>query len=336
MKEFPPARLRAMRRDLAAWYDANKRDLPWRQTRDPYRIWISEIMLQQTQVAAVIPFYERFLARFPDPAALAAAPDDDLPAAWAGLGYYSPARNLRAAARLLVANGGFPATHDELLALPGIGPYTAAAIASIAFHLPHAVLDGNVMRVLARLTHDDGDIQSTQTRARLQQKAQAFLHPADPASHNQAVMELGATVCLPREPKCKICPLSSHCLANAAGLASQLPIKLRTTEIRRVTRTLLVAIRNGNILLWQRAQEAAMLGGFWELPEPHQLPEDKGGSLLFRFNHAITNHIYDFHVMVCSAPDDPSGLAWVPLSLLPSLPLSTVSRKALKGARVSP
>jgi len=336
MKEFPPARLRSMRRDLISWYHANKRDLPWRHTRDPYRIWISEIMLQQTRVAAVIPYYDRFLKRFPDPPALANASDDDLLAAWAGLGYYSRARNLRLAARAIVAAGAFPSTHHDLLRLPGIGPYSAAAIASFAFHLPHAVLDGNVIRVLARLTADQADIRSPQTRNRLQQQAQSFLDPADPASHNQAIMELGATVCVPGEPKCNICPLSASCLANSAGLASELPIKLRTTEIRRVTRTLLVAIRNGNILLWQRAQEAAMLGGFWELPEPHQLPEGITGATLDRFNHAITNHIYDFHVIACSPPDSPPGLVWTPLPSLSTLPLSTVCRKALTGARVLP
>lgn len=336
MKEFTPARVRTFRRDLSDWYQANQRDLPWRRTRDPYRIWISEIMLQQTRVAAVIPYYERFLTRFPDPAALAAASDDDLLTAWAGMGYYSRARNLRAAARQIVATGKFPQTYDELLQLPGIGPYTAAAVASICFGTPCAVLDGNVIRVVTRLTQDSGDIQSIRTKERLQQVAQKLLDPANPAAHNQAVMELGATICIPRDPKCKLCPVNQYCAARSNGLERELPVKLRRAEIRRVRRTLLVAIRNGRILLWQRAHDAAMLGGFWELPEPHQLPEAKFAKLLNEFSHAITNHIYHFRVVRASVGKVVSPLQWTPLEQLQALPLSTVTRKALLGAQVFP
>lgn len=336
MREFTPARLRAFRRALGAWYDACARDLPWRRTLDPYRVWISEIMLQQTRVAAVIPYYERFLARFPDAATLAAADDDALLSAWAGLGYYSRARNVRAAAQTVTRLGAFPQSYEEILALPGIGPYTAAAIASICFGIPKAVLDGNVMRVICRLTADDADILSSRTRERMQESAQILLDSASPARHNQAVMELGATVCIPRDPKCKICPVSKYCLARKSGLERELPIKLRRAEIRRVGRTLLVAIRNGNILLWQRAQDATMLGGFWELPEPHQLPEAKSAKLLHKFSHAITNHIYDFHVVSARAGQVQSPLQWTPLEQLPALPLSTVTRKALAGMHVLP
>ena len=336
MKEFTPSRVRAIRRALGDWYQANKRDLPWRRTSDPYRVWISEIMLQQTRVAAAIPYYERFLARFPDVAALAAASDDDLLNAWAGLGYYSRARNVRAAAQKIVAIGSFPDSYDAIIALPGIGPYTAAAVASICFGLPHAVLDGNVMRVLARLTQEEGDIQASSTRQRLQQSAQDLLDISNPSNHNQAMMELGAVVCIPREPKCKFCPVSNDCRAHSSGLAAELPIKLRRAEIRRVRRTLLVAIRNGNILLWQREQDAAMLGGFYELPEPHQLPEVKTAKLLYEFSHAITNHIYDFHVIAARVGQANSPLQWVRLEQLSALPLSTVARKALAGGKVLP
>jgi A/G-specific adenine glycosylase len=336
MKEFTPARVRTFRRDLGNWYQANLRDLPWRRTRDPYRIWISEIMLQQTRVAAVIPYYERFLTLFPDIAALAAVSDDDLLSAWAGLGYYSRARNLRAAARQIVAAGAFPESYDEIIQLPGIGPYTAAAIASICFAKPCAVLDGNVMRVITRLTRDDGDIGSSRTRARLQGTAQLLLDPVNSSSYNQAVMELGATICLPREPKCLICPVRKYCLGHSAGLERELPVKLRRAENRRIRRTLLVAIRNGKILLWQRAQDAALLGGFWELPEPHQLPEAKTAKLLTQFSHSITNHIYDFRVVRARVSQVESPLQWTPLDQLPALPLSTVTRKALLGAQLSP
>ncbi|MBI2687536.1 MAG: A/G-specific adenine glycosylase [Acidobacteria bacterium] len=336
MKVFTPARVRAIRRTLGTWYRLNKRDLPWRQTRDPYRIWISEIMLQQTRVAAVIPYYQRFFQQFPSIAALAEASDDALLSAWAGLGYYSRARNLRAAARKIVEAGAFPATFDDILALPGVGPYTAAAIASICFDAPHAVLDGNVMRVLARLTRNKGDILSSRTRAALQESAQTLLDAGSPAEHNQAMMELGAVICTPRDPACEECPLLKYCLARVAGLESELPIKGRRAEIRRVRRSLLVAIRNGNILLWQRAQDAAMLGGFWELPEPHQLPEAKTAKLLHKFSHAITNHVYDFHVMAVRVSQEPSTLQWTPLNQLSALPLSTVTRKALLALRVLP
>ena len=333
MKEFTAVRLRTIRRALAHWYQANKRDLPWRQTRDPYRIWISEIMLQQTRVAAVIPYYDRFFSRFPDIAALASAADDDLLNAWAGLGYYSRARNLRAAARQILAAGQFPETYEEILQLPGIGPYTAAAVASICFGEPHAVLDGNVIRVLSRLACDEGDIGSAQTKARLQRTAQLLLDPHDPANHNQATMELGATICIPKNPKCSVCPISKYCSGNSTGLANELPIKLRRAEIRHLRRTLLVAIRNGNILLWQRSQDAELLGGFWELPEPHQLPGAKPARLLSKFSHSITNHIYDFHVVRVRVDRVPSDLQWTSLTQLSALPLSTVTRKALVGCR---
>jgi adenine-specific DNA glycosylase len=190
------------------------------------------------------------------------------------------------------------------------------------------------MRVLARLTQEDGDIRSTATRRRLQTTAQTLLDITNPAEHNQAVMELGAVICIPREPKCKFCPVSPYCLARSLGLERELPVKLPRAEVRRIGRTLLVVIRNGNILLWQRHQDAAMLGGFYELPEPHQLPEAKAVRLLNEFSHAITNHIYDFHVMTARVRQVPATLQWTPLEQLSALPLSTVARKALVGSQL--
>jgi A/G-specific adenine glycosylase len=194
--------LRSIRAKLAAWYDGARRDLPWRRTRDPYAIWVSEIMLQQTRVAAVIPYYERFLQRFPSPDALAQAPEEELLAMWSGLGYYSRARNLQKAARQITEAGDFPRAYTAIRELAGVGEYTAAAIASIAFDLPHAVVDGNVRRVLARLMND-GNLD-------VQQAAERLLDRRDPARWNQAVMELGATICLPREPRCGECPIARH------------------------------------------------------------------------------------------------------------------------------
>jgi A/G-specific adenine glycosylase len=324
MTELPVARAA-----LAAWYEIFKRDLPWRRTRDPYAIWISEIMLQQTRVAAVIPYYERFLALYPTVDALARASEPELLSAWAGLGYYSRARNLQAAAKTIVALGAFPCDHATLRTLPGIGDYTAAAVASIAFDLPHAVVDGNVVRVLARFTAEPGDISQSVTKSRLRLAADEFLDPAQPSRHNQAVMELGATVCSPRDPQCPKCPLANWCQAHEKGLARELPIKLRKTVIRRVERSLLVVIRNGNILLWQRTPETAILSGFWELPEPHQLPTAKIGRALHNFKHSITNHIYTFQVVEASVRRVPSPLEWVSPDRLSTLPLSTTTRKAL-------
>ncbi len=326
MTELPVARAA-----LAAWYEISKRDLPWRRTRNPYAIWISEIMLQQTRVAAVIPYYERFLALYPTVDALARAPEPELLAAWAGLGYYSRARNLQAAAKTIVALGAFPRDYAALRALPGIGDYTAAAVASIAFDLPHAVVDGNVVRVLSRFTAEPSDISQSETKSRLRRAADQFLDPAQPSRHNQAVMELGATVCIPRDPHCAKCPLAKGCQANEKGLARELPVKLRKTVIRRVERSLLVVIRNGNILLWQRPPEAAILSGFWELPEPNQLSNAKTGRALHHFKHSITNHIYTFQVVEASVGRVASPLEWVPIARLSTLPLSTSTRKALAG-----
>src|SRR5258708_10342129 len=200
MSLFSTGCLPSLRLALAQWYQLNHRLLPWRATKDPYKIWISEIMLQQTRVAAVIPYYERFLTLFPTVDELATAEEPQLLSAWAGLGYYSRARNLRAAARQIVAAGRFPNDYNGLLALPGVGPYTAAAVASIAFGLPFAVADGNVLRVLARWASETGDIGKSTTHCRLTETPQTVLQIENPSQHNQAMMELGAVLCLPRNP----------------------------------------------------------------------------------------------------------------------------------------
>ena len=228
---------------LLEWYAHGHRDLPWRRTSDPYRIWVSEIMLQQTRAQAVIPYYERFLVRFPTVEALAAARENDVLALWAGLGYYSRARNLWRAAAQVADAGAFPRQHEAIRALPGIGDYTAAAIASIAFGLPHAVIDGNVLRVVARVENDAADIASARTRERFGAVAQGWLDAAEPGHFNQALMELGATVCLPRNPLCLVCPLAACCRGREEGTAAQLPVKLRRTVTVDLERTLLVIRR---------------------------------------------------------------------------------------------
>ena len=226
--------LTAFRKRLLAWFSQYQRDLPWRRNRDPYRIWLSEIMLQQTRVAAVIPYFERFLERFPDIHSLAEAPQEEVLRLWSGLGYYSRARNLQRAAQEIVAkhSGVFPRDAESALALPGIGSYTAAAILSIAYGGKHAVLDGNVARVLARIFAVRGDLRDSKRWASLQKSADALLAAGAPGDWNQAMMELGATVCTPRAPQCLLCPVSRFCQARKLGIADLVPErrKKRATE----------------------------------------------------------------------------------------------------------
>ncbi len=321
-----------IRGKLLAWYRRSRRPLPWRGTRDPYRIWISEVMLQQTRVAAVLPYYERFLARFPDVAALASAPEPELLAAWSGLGYYSRARNLQRAARQIVARGGFPRDYDSIRALPGVGAYTAAAIASIAFGLPRAVLDGNVARVLARLANDHGDIRSGAVRRRLEESARALLDARRPGDFNQALMELGATVCLPRAPRCESCPLNAHCLARQENTAGRLPVSSGRAPAIREERALAVVRGPRGLLLRQRGAGEARLAGFWELPEASELGNPALTRKLGEFRHSIVNRNYAISVWEATLRRAPRGFRWVAERELERLPLSTAARKALRLA----
>ncbi|MBI3474836.1 MAG: A/G-specific adenine glycosylase [Acidobacteria bacterium] len=257
----PPAlgkNLPSFRRALLRWYDANHRDLPWRRTRDPYRIWISEIMLQQTRVAAVLEHYRLFLERFPDIRALAAAPESAVLAAWSGLGYYRRARMMRQCAQKLVEeNGGcFPATSLALQSLPGIGRYTAAAIASIAFGEPIAVVDGNVERVLERIAGRQ------RTKKEFWQQAQALLEESRPADFNQSMMELGALVCTSRQPKCNVCPIRKWCATRGEVPRTQLQSGQSKKEIWYTLEE-----RGQRLRLIQRPANVSLMAGMWELPE---------------------------------------------------------------------
>src|ERR1700686_494274 len=231
------AALSRFRKNLLGWFAESQRDLPWRRTRDPYRIWLSEIMLQQTRVAAAIPYYQRFLERFPSVEALARAPQEEVLRLWSGLGYYSRARNLQKAAQEIVAkhNGAFPSEPAEALALPGIGAYTAAAILSIAFQKRHAVLDGNVARVIARLNSVRGDLRANGTWPKLQKAADHLLAEQSPGDWNQAMMELGATLCTPRSPQCLLCPVAQFCEGRKLGIAESLPEKRKKRATVEVT-----------------------------------------------------------------------------------------------------
>jgi A/G-specific adenine glycosylase len=219
--------LKVFRKSLLDWFRTYQRDLPWRTNRDPYRIWISEIMLQQTRVAAVIPYYERFLQRFPDVQRLAEGPHEEILRLWSGLGYYTRARNLQHAAQQIMAKhtGEFPRKREDALGLPGIGEYTAAAILSIAFDQPLAVLDGNVARVIARLDAVRGDLRAPQRWRGLQNRAGTLLVRESAGDWNQAMMEVGATVCTPKSPQCLLCPVSQWCEGRKLGIAESLPDK---------------------------------------------------------------------------------------------------------------
>lgn len=252
-----------LRADLLAWYDACRRDLPWRRTKDPWAIWVSEIMLQQTRVETVIPYYERFLARFPTALALAEATEDQVLAAWSGLGYYRRARMLHAGARAVAARA-IPDQRDGLLELPGIGRYTAGAIASIAFDRAVGLVDGNVARVLARIFALEDDMRKAGMR-----KAEALadqLVPAErPGEWNQALMELGATICSPRSPACGACPVLRSCRALAEGKVDRLPVLGEKVKPTPQKLHALVARRGNEVLLARRRSEG-LFGGLWEPP----------------------------------------------------------------------
>jgi A/G-specific adenine glycosylase len=252
---------------------------------------------------------------------------------WAGLGYYSRARNLRRAAQQVAAAGGFPRDYAAIRALPGVGDYTAAAIASIAFHLPHAAVDGNVMRVVARVENDAADIASARTRERFHRIARQWMGRSRPGVFNQALMELGATVCLPANPLCRECPIRGSCQALQAGMVSQLPVKLRQTEPVEIAGVLLLVRRGGRVLLRQKEAGARGMAGFWELPAPEELPGAHAGKSWGEFRHTITHHRFTFTVRSASVGTPGPEFRWFSAAQLPAIPLGTTARKALKLAR---
>ena len=322
----PEKKINDFRRELLAWYDQHARDLPWRRTRDPYAIWLSEIMLQQTRVAAVLEHYRIFLERFPDVQALAAASEDDVLAAWSGLGYYRRARMLHQCAREVAENRGgrFPQTAEELRTLPGIGRYTAAAIASIAFAEPVTVVDGNVERVLQRVT---GKILST---ARVWEEAQRRLSTNRPADFNQAMMELGATVCLPREPRCLICPVRKGCATQGEVPRTKITAPQQKKQIWCALQK-----RDGEVRLVRRAKKASLMAGMWELPQWVDLPQAVPSEAPWRtFRHSITVTDYTVHVFrdgrTKRAAKVPRG-QWIPIEKILQLPITGLTRKILKA-----
>jgi A/G-specific adenine glycosylase len=327
---------------LLSWFDKNARDLPWRRTRDPYAIWVSEIMLQQTRVAAVFDHYDRFLRRFPTVQALAAAGEDEVLAVWSGLGYYRRARLMHKAAQVIAGelNGHFPETAAQLRKLPGIGEYTSAAVASIGFGEAVAAIDGNVERVLTRVLGWD---EKTALPGRLREEAAMFLADSRPGDYNQAMMELGATVCIPRGPLCLQCPVQGQCATRGEhAIGERARMKSRQAAfafVRRVS-----AHGATEVLLAQRPKDASLMPGMWELPglDVETAPAERR---LLDVRHSITVTNYYVTVYGYEPGYEPDGLPllqaaegcrWFPVSQLAEIPLTGLARKVLKRLKALP
>jgi A/G-specific adenine glycosylase len=359
----------ALRRRLLAWWDAAHRDLPWRFVAgsvDPYRVWVSEVMLQQTQVATVIPYYRRFVRRFPSIQGLARAEEEQVLAAWSGLGYYTRARNLHRAAREAIArHGGLPKTLEELRKLPGFGPYTAGAVASIAFGLPVAAVDGNVGRVLSRLFIIEGDPHSTAFRVGVRTYAEALVAPARgrpgsgggrerPGDINQALMELGALVCRPGTPRCERCPVKPLCGARKAGRERDLPLARRRAARERLTLAVGVCRSDGRVLLVRRPAKG-LFGGMWAPPTVElRQGEDAGAAIssairrepsvrtggftdLGTVERALTHRTLELRVFAATMLRPPKGEGWrlADAAEMEALAVPVAMRLALRQAGIS-
>ena len=333
---------------LLGWFATSARDLPWRRQRTPYSVLVSEMMLQQTTVAAAIPFHERFLERFPDWQALAEASEEDVLGAWSGLGYYRRARSLHATARIVAEAGGrFPERFADALELPGLGPYTAGAVLSLAFGQAHPAVDGNVGRVLSRWLGEPLLASKARDRRRLEDAVRSLQPPDQPGAFNEAQMELGATVCLPRKPHCGACPVADGCRALATDQVSVLPPLPMRSAPRAVSAAAALIVQGGLVLVMRRADTERVLPGQWELPggwtelspreflDAHVLPSLGGGCILERValvRHVITNRRITLEVHRCTLTRRPAArpdLAWVDPSA-PSLMLTTATRRALE------
>lgn len=355
-QSLPPPPLRqAIRRKLLLWFTHNARDLPWRRRTDPYAQWVAEIMLQQTQVVTVIPYYERFMRRFVDVASLARASDDELLSHWQGLGYYRRAENLRRAARQITANGGVvPDSVNALETLPGIGRYTAGAIASIAFGRRAAAVDGNVTRVLSRLFHITDDVTSPGASRRIWSLAECLLPTRRCGDFNQALMELGALVCVSGAPRCHVCPLRSVCAARRDGDPSSLPRKPRSRGVRDV-RHVVAMIRRDDAFLMVKRPPGGLWGRLWEFPnEAYAKLRNRSAQLqdvLARFGltnakrskpfgvvtHRLTHRQFRFDLFliddarVSVGTGDRQNTRWFRATRPNQIPMSTACRKMLRA-----
>jgi A/G-specific adenine glycosylase len=332
---------------LLAWYDAARRQLPWRRRSDPYGVWLSEVMLQQTRVDTVVERYEAFLERFPDVESLAAAEEEAVLAAWSGLGYYRRARHLHRAAREVAASGEWPRTADAWKRLPGVGDYTAAAIASIAFGETVTVLDGNAERVASRRLASREDPKRAAPRRRLRAAAASLRDPRPPGDSNQAVMELGATLCRPPAPRCEACPVARWCAGLASGTPARYPAPRRRPASLRVRRRVFVVRRRQRVLLFRRSQAASQLAGFWELPWVDGDGEGESGlgrkyggewrvtAELGRVTHSITRRrfaveILGAELLAAEVAEPEQEQRWCDPATLATLATSSLVRKVLE------
>lgn len=342
---------------LLNWYRANSRRLPWRENREPYRVWVSEIMLQQTRVETVIPYYRRFMERFPTAASLATCEDEELFKLWEGLGYYSRARNLKKAARVICERhqGQFPEEYGQILALPGIGDYTAGAVASIAFEEPKAAVDGNVLRVVTRLTQDGTDITDAKFRVQVTEDLEKVYPPEGRGDFTQSLMELGAVVCVPNgEPKCVECPLSHLCGAYNSGTQLQYPVRKKKAA-RRIEQKTVLILRCQDRIALRRREQKGILSGMWELPNADgvlngqqiaqwlaeralaagavRAPADGKNQLKHVFTHVEWHMTY--WVIACGNEGSDPGLVWVTAAQLEDdIALPTAFKKVCRAVRV--
>lgn len=348
---------------LVSWYVKNRRALPWRDDPSPYRVLVSEVMLQQTQAARAAVYFERFVARFPDFPSLAAANTDEVLKLWEGLGYYSRARNLHAAARIVAArgDGSFPDTYEAIAALPGVGPYTAGAVAALALGLDHAPVDANVERVLARSHDIDAPIKEREGRARVRELAQSLLPPGRAGDFAQALMELGEVVCRPKNPDCPRCPVAGLCQARHLGIVAERPVRAPGKSIVPITVATAV-LRHRGLFFIQRRKPGGAWGGLWEFPggrvEPGETPDAAAVRELFEetgftarieaplgvIRHGYTTYRVTLHCYLLSLPDPAAGLPapgltaavasrWAALAELDGLAFPAGHRKLIDSMR---
>ena len=353
--QFTPRALKTFQRRLLSWFRAHQRDLPWRRSRDPYRIWVAEVMLQQTRIAVVRPYYRRFLRRFPRVESLARAPQDEVLKQWSGLGYYSRARNLHRAAKEIVArhDAKFPRVLEVAMRLPGIGRYTAAAVLSIAYDVPLAVLDGNVARVLARLGAIRGELRAPRRWQSLAAMAQAMLAAGAPGDWNQALMELGETICTPQTPRCPACPVSRACQAYAQGVVDHIPAPRRKRDSvqMKIAAAILLDPRGRTLLVRDPgAHDDVLFSRLWQFPAVEvarhasaELAKHLRATLeiepaslepLAQARHGVTFRNIQLHPFLVRVPHLPKRprTRSVPLANLARLPISSATRKLAQGA----
>ena len=330
------------------WYDMGHRNLPWRMTRDAYRIWVSEIMLQQTRAETVVSYYERFLARYPTVYDLAESSEEELLKMWEGLGYYSRARSLHKAAQSIVSQygGSLPADVQKLRALPGIGDYTAGAVASIAYNIPAAAVDGNVERVICRYYAIGDTVGTPAVRRMVTERTQALVPHERPGAFANAMMEMGATMCTPKNPKCLLCPVREGCQGFAQGIAQNLPVKPKKKKQRVEKRAVLLCVCEGRVLVVRR--EEKLLGGLYVFPDALDVQEPSAlcrhmdalgvagayDEMLGHAKHVFTHFIWemDIHLLQAERCADVAGGQWVTREELAALPLPTAVKTARERA----